>query len=213
MAKSLQEFNENYRFNQFLEMEEAEKAIKKTTISSVISTSLFYFVIIGMVLAAFIYSQQAKKGGNILGFSYYNILTRSMQSELPQGSFILVQARNEKELKVGDDITFAENETKLITHRIIQIYEDYEDSGMRGFQTQGVDNPAPDENIVYSANIVGKVIWSVPHLGIAFEVLADNVVIVIILFVILFALAFFLKIFFTPDRQKARAKEVESESE
>ena len=199
MARSLEEFNQDYRFNQFIAMEEAARNPQQTTKSTVVSNILFYSAIVLIIFFAFLYSQQAKQGGNLFGYSYYNILTTSMQSVLPQGSFILVKQTEGKDLEVGDDITFAENDTKLITHRIIQIYEDYEDSGQRGFQTKGVDNPAPDVNIVYEGNIVGKVIWNAPYLGFAFEFVGNNIFIFAGGIALLLLLAFFLRMFFTPD--------------
>jgi signal peptidase I, archaeal type len=203
MAKSLSEFNKHYRFNKFLEAEQKEQQAKKTTPISIISSVIFYFVLFAIVASAFIYSQQAKVGNNIFGISYYNILTDSMTSVYPRGTFILVKATKEQDLQVGDDITFMESETKIITHRIIEIIENHDDSNMRGFKTQGVDNPAPDKEIVFYGNVIGRVIWNVPMLGFILDYIVTHLLIVIIAIFILFAFAMCLKIFFGPEKRKA----------
>ena len=201
MAKSLIEFNKHYRFNQFLKAEQEERQSKKRTPVSIVSSIIFYFVLFAIVASAFIYSQQAKVGNNIFGISYYNILTDSMTSVYPRGTFILVKATKEQDLQVGDDITFMENETKIITHRIIEIIENHDDSNMRGFKTQGVDNPAPDKEIVYYGNVIGRVVWNVPMLGFILDYIVSHLLIVIIAILILFTFAICLKIFLSPDKQ------------
>ena len=165
----------------------------------VLSNIIFYTVLIGMLLFVLLYSQSTS-GKNIFGFSYFNILTTSMQSEIPQGSFILVKQTPGNELKIGDDIAFFKNADTVVTHRIINIIENYEDSGQLGFQTQGVDNPLPDREITYEGNVIGKVVFHIPMLGFILQYIAQHLMYVIVAAVLLFALAFFLKIVFTPEK-------------
>ena len=130
-----------------------------------------------------------------------------MQSEIPQGSFILVKAVDPTTLKVGDDITYFENESKVVTHRIIDISIDYEDSGQLGFHTKGVDNPAPDDYVTYEGNVIGKVIWHVPYLGFGLELVAGHLFIAVGIFVVLFIIAVLLKTAVTPDLRNAGNRE------
>ena len=102
---------------------------------------------------------------NILGYAFFEVLTDSMQSDIPQGSLILTKQIEYENIRAGDDITFWVDKKTTVTHRVISIIENYENSGQRGFQTQGIENPSPDPDIVYAANIVGKVAWYLPFLG------------------------------------------------
>ncbi|MDR2156852.1 MAG: signal peptidase I [Clostridiales Family XIII bacterium] len=95
---------------------------------------------------------------NFLGFSAFTVLTSSMQSEIPRGSFVLVRHVDPDGLQIGDDITYLKSNDTTFTHRITAIFEDYYE-GRRGFATQGVDNSAPDRETVIADNIVGKVIF------------------------------------------------------
>lgn len=210
---SLNEYHQTYNYKLYLEEINEENASSKKTASSFISGVIFYFTIISMVLIAFVYSQRSETGNNVFGFSYFNILTTSMQSELPQGSFILVKAVDPTTLKVGDDITFFESETKVITHRIINIYEDYEDSGYRGFETQGVDNKKPDDYVTMPPNVIGKVIWSVPHLGFILDLISSNIIYFAGAFILLFVLSMFIKVAITPDKKQHWMPDDEKQSD
>ena len=88
-----------------------------------------------------------------------------MQAEIPKGSLVIAQQVDPKTLQIGDDITFMANPTTTVTHRIIGIIEDYEDTGQRAFQTQGIMNDEPDAQPVPAVNVVGKVIFHSEVLG------------------------------------------------
>ena len=94
-----------------------------------------------------------------------NVLTGSMEPEIPQGALIIINRLDPSELQVGDDITFAVAPTITFTHRIIDIYENYADSGQRGFRTLGIANDAPDPEIVSEGNVVGRVVRPIPWVG------------------------------------------------
>lgn len=99
------------------------------------------------------------------GFSAFTVLTGSMQDEIPQGSLVITKYTDPALLEVGDDITYMSGPTSTITHRIIAITEDFQETGQRAFKTQGIMNEAPDEALVPGANIVGKVIYHNLKLG------------------------------------------------
>lgn len=93
----------------------------------------------------------------ILGFKAYVITTESMSPAINRGDIIII---HEKELlKVGDIITFFENDTgEIITHRIAKITDD-------GYITKGDSNTETDSRIVHSDNIQGKVTLILPTFG------------------------------------------------
>lgn len=190
-VKSIKEVQNSYKYKLFLEELEAAEVKPKRTFISTFSGFLFYFTICAIVMLVFIYSQRTGKR-NLFGYSYYNILTTSMQSELPQGSLIIVHKETDT-LKVGDDITFFESENKIVTHRIIEILDNYEDSGQIGYKTQGIENPNPDNYITYEGNVIGKVVWHVPYLGFVMAFIAKNVLLFAGLFIGLLLLSMLLR--------------------
>lgn len=203
MARELEEinaeFSKEYRLNTDKEAEPKSKTAR------LVSNIGFYSALALVLLVVFTYTQSGV-GRSMFGYSYYNILTTSMQSTIPQGSFILVKQTPGEELQVGDDITFFKNENTIVTHRIIGIQANYEDSGQYGFRTQGTDNPAPDQEITYEGNVIGKVVFHIPMLGFVLEYIANNIWIVVIGFALILALSYFLKIVFTPETPKEEQK-------
>ncbi|MDR3278712.1 MAG: signal peptidase I [Oscillospiraceae bacterium] len=153
---------------------------------------LFYAAIMVILLAALTGRSRNGAPRMFFGYSYFTVLTSSMQREIPRGSLVLVRRTDGGEIRVGDDITYMMDASSTVTHRVIEIYEDYNNSGERGFLTQGVNNTAPDPNVVYAPNVVGVVLFHVPIAGAALAYLGENVHIVLVLFGLLIALSFVL---------------------
>ena len=171
---------------------------KKRGMFALISDILFYLAIF-MVLFAVLTSSPGNNNGTVrtfMGYSYFTVLTPSMQDEIPKGSFILVKKTEPQELNTGDNITFMKDANTSVTHKITNIYENYENSGAKGFQTKGVNNADPDKDIVYEANIVGKVIFVIPGMGAAISYLKTNIYIIFIIFGLCILLSFLLRLLF-----------------
>jgi signal peptidase len=139
----------------------------------------------------FFYSQFGNQK-NFFGFSSYNILTTSMQSAIPQGSFVLVRSVSGSSLQMGDDITFFVDTDTQVTRRIIEVIENYEETGRYGFRTQGTDNPTADYGVTLEDNVVGKVIFHIPVLGFVLEWAGQHVALVMIGFAAVIALIYFM---------------------
>jgi len=133
-----------------------------------LSGVLFYGILLIIVASAFFLTRGDGQTGaprRFLNFSALRILTTSMEPELPRDALIIIQGVDPREIMVGDDITFLVSETSTVTHRVVQIIEDYADTGERGFQTRGIANPRADSEIVRATNVAGRVIWSNLYLG------------------------------------------------
>ncbi len=138
-----------------------KKQILKTTGSIV-----FYCFLVFLVIAAlFIRATSSGSPRSLAGFTGMIVLSGSMQSEIPKGSLVIAQQVDPETLEIGDDITFMANQTTTVTHRIIGIIEDYEGTGQRAFETQGIMNDEPDAQPVPAVNVVGKVIFHSLVLG------------------------------------------------
>ena len=178
---------------------------KKKSKASVISDIIFYMALVSMVIFAVLFSRGAFGEQTFGGYRFYEVLTTSMDSVYPRGSLVLIKTTDASELIVGDDITFTRGSGDLITHRIIEIKENYEGSGSRGFVTKGVDNAAPDEDTVLAESVVGKVVKGFSGLGATLSWLGSNLWIVLVLFLSLMAMSFFLKLLWR-EKKKIKAR-------
>jgi signal peptidase I, archaeal type len=152
----------------------SEQASRRPNAIKQIGSTLFFGMVIAAILALLIYPQNGI-GKNIMGYSYYNVLSASMQSELPMGSFVLTKSVSVESIEEGDNITFLKDSTTIATHKVIEIIENYDNSGSVGFRTKGTENPKPDEDIVYASNVIGKVVFSIPVLGYILSYIAKNI--------------------------------------
>jgi len=168
---------ERYHFSQKAHCRDRKK---KRGIFAAISDMLFYLAVFLILLAVFTTGVDNGAPRTVLGFSYFTVVSRSMQDEIPKGSFIFV--RQTGDLAIGDNITYMRDRNTSVTHKIVDIYDNYRDSGVRGFQTKGVNNFRPDEDIVYEGNIVGKVILVLPGVGSVMSYLSSNIYLVLLLY-------------------------------
>lgn len=93
------------------------------------------------------------------------VLTGSMEPALPVGSVAFVQKTGSQNLQVGDIVTFYRPDVPqkvLVTHRVAEVVDD---DGGASFKTQGDANTEPDDFLVPSPNVVGKVSKVVPRMG------------------------------------------------
>lgn len=145
-----------------------------------------YYGVMLCVIAGLLFAQQNGAVRSIAGLSIFNVLTSSMESEIPKGSMVITKSIDEGELYIGDDITFLVGPTTTITHRIVGIIENYNDTGYRGFETKGIENANKDKDVIVSPNIVGKVIYHNYYMGKVLEFIKAywvQIVIYLVLFI------------------------------
>lgn len=99
-------------------------------------------------------------GLRLLGFSPFNIETKSMEPNYPVYTLVYVKNINFNEIKKGDVITYINQSGSFVTHRITSI--DYTERSVR---TKGDANEFEDIMPTYEENIVGKVYFKIPYLG------------------------------------------------
>jgi len=87
-----------------------------------------------------------------------------MSPEMNPGDIVVSEYFDPEEIKINDIITFksAGNPKNCITHRVINITNEY--SSIH-FQTKGDANEDPDQGIVDSTELIGKVVFVIPYLG------------------------------------------------
>jgi signal peptidase len=176
----------------------AEKAKPHKALRAV-GNIAFYLSLAAALVVGLIYGTARGGTKTILGFSAFKVLSDSMQSVLPKGSLVITRQTDAADIQIGDDITFWLNEDTTATHRVIGIYENYEESGQAGFETRGVENPAPDPDIVYAKNVIGKVVWHIDGFGDTQEWIKDKWLIIVLTLAGVVGTAIALKIVFKKE--------------
>lgn len=102
----------------------------------------------------------------IAGFRTFTVMSGSMEPELPVGALIYIKPVNYYDLKVGDVISFVANkENTVVTHRIVDIEVDNNDTSVWRFRTKGDANAAADAQTVHCRNVLGVPIITIPQIG------------------------------------------------
>ena len=131
---------------------------KKQKKSSWIGNAVYYLLLALALLAVLIYTKHSS-GQSIFGYSAFTVITDSMYPEYPLDTLIIVREVDPGVIRVGDDISYIRSDNTLITHRVIEVHENYQQSGLRAFSTQGIANMFADKEKVYADNVVGLVIY------------------------------------------------------
>lgn len=170
---------------------------KKRSPLSILSSFLFYLLLIVVLALAFAYSQGPSNGKEIAGYRFYTVLTGSMESVIPQGSLVVVKEVDPKTLSVGQDITFYKDAQTVVTHRIEAITPTEENQLL--FTTKGVNNTRQDPDPVLDKNVVGRVLFHIPVMGKAFAFVVRNVFWVAGATALLMLIAFALRLLLAKD--------------
>jgi len=182
--RSLQELNHDFaKKNLTHELSATEPRMKtlspaimgeNRTFTAVLNI-LIYTIMAMLLLTLMVFRTGAGTSNTFLGHSCFAVMSNSMQDEIPKGSLIVVKQTDPQSIKTGDNITFLRNRTTFVTHKVIEIHENYNGSGTRGFSTMGVNNTNPDPEIVCADNVIGAVSFFIPALGFALSCIADNI--------------------------------------
>lgn len=116
--------------------------------------NVIYNIIAITVILAFLFTV----GVMATGMSVYAVATPSMAEEIPEGSLVFV--RKAKSYSEGDVINAVFPSGGTFTHRIIEL-----DSERQLVYTKGDSNQSVDPLPTPVKNINGKVVFSVPYLG------------------------------------------------
>ncbi len=98
----------------------------------------------------------------VLGYQTYEVVSGSMEPELPVGSLVLVKPADPHNIAVDDIIAFASDKDggAVVTHRVIEI-----DNENAEFTTKGDANELQDMNPVPFDNLIGRVEKHFPVMG------------------------------------------------
>lgn len=127
-------------------------------ILSIVALFLVFYIVTSTI---------AKKKGENPPVAIYTIVSPSMEPYIKKYDVIINFAiKEEKDLKVGDIITFYSDSIDTngftVTHRINQILDV---DGSKVYITKGDNNQQPDDGYITYKNIVGKYAFKIPQVG------------------------------------------------
>lgn len=116
-------------------------------------------VITILLFAVVVFSRIQGKTPEVFGYSFYVVVTGSMEPEIHVGDLIVVKETDKADIKVGDDILFYTDDDywisqniERVVHRVIAI----DDTGEEiSFTTKGVANLSADREP--AVNVIGVV--------------------------------------------------------
>lgn len=175
---------------------------------------IFYFLTISILVGAILFSVSKDSNKAFFGYRFYSVLTNSMRTPkelaykdgFSAGDIIIVQMINPAEIKKKDIITFNiltsdPKSDAVLTHRVIDIKHDIPDRDKgRYFVTKGDANTGEDTP-VSEKQVVGKVVWSIPKVGVVLSYIREYFYVSIGVLVSFFALIVSLRYYFSysPD--------------
>lgn len=122
----------------------------------------FFFTAVAAALVAVVVSVFAlMKGGYLPQATGFVVLSGSMEPAIGTGSVVVVQ-KALKTFSVGDVITFKRSGGDPVTHRVVSVKTE---NGETFYETKGDANATPDASLVNHTNVLGSVVWTVPHVG------------------------------------------------
>lgn len=105
----------------------------------------------------------------LMGYGIYEVVSGSMEPEIPVGSVVYVKAARPEEVEAGDVIAFNKGGS-VITHRV------EENRYVEGeFVTKGDANSKEDMEPVKYGSLEGKVVYHFPVLGRIMTLVSGNV--------------------------------------
>ena len=119
-----------------------------------------------------------KEYPDILGYSYFEVLTGSMRNEINISDIVIV--KSQANYQFGDIITY-KSKNYVVTHRVVKVEENI-------LVTKGDANNISDEPI-YKNQVIGKVVHKIEKAGIYIKVFTD-IKVIILMFIIIMLIVF-----------------------
>jgi len=128
-----------------------------------------------MAVLVFFLLQSRLAGGvpSVAGYQLYIVLSGSMSPAFETGSIVLVRPLPPSAVQVGDIITYrdAEDSDKIVTHRVMAVNQTAESLS---FTTRGDANDAIDPLPLLPANLIGRVSYTIPYLGLLLSLIKTD---------------------------------------
>ncbi len=121
---------------------------------------------LALVLVLIISAKLQGKVPDLFGYSVMQIVTGSMEDEIPTGTYILTKRTDPEKIKAGDIISFYSDEEIIYglpnTHRVVEVVKG--DGGIE-FVTRGDANPTNDGATAKADKLIGVYVGPLDWLG------------------------------------------------
>jgi signal peptidase I, archaeal type len=164
-----------------------------------------------IVFTAFfiLYVVNARKNGGqpVLGnYRLFNIVSGSMEPHIPVGSVVITKTGGTPSIAKGDVISFESNNI-VISHRVYDIYT--QNNGEKVYSTKGDANKNVDPDVIFSSQIIGKVVLHIPLLGFVLNYVATKQGMIVCVVIPMFVIAFYdIFLFFVELNRYLKSQEV-----
>lgn len=163
----------------------SEKKTKKKNALGITLSALWWSAVVLLVLLL-VNILGAKMTGNVprvFGYSIMNIVSGSMEDEIPKGSYILIKKVEPEKVKRGDVICFYSTDPQIYglpnTHRVVD--DPINNNGSIEFVTRGDANPINDKETAKAENLIGVYVKRLDTLTAFSNALKGNVMIFVII--------------------------------
>ena len=155
-----------------------DKFLKKTSKigKKVLNAIINILFVLALLLISFIVIQKVFFKDSIpqvFGYKVLQVVSGSMSGEIEVGQTIVIKSiKDENDLKVGDIVTYKEDNSTIITHRIIEINEE---KGQKEYVLKGDANNTHDIDPVHFDQMEGKYLFTITWLSSVIEFISTPI--------------------------------------
>ncbi len=131
-----------------------------TAVGILLCVVLVFVLIINTTLIVKSYAEPDKVP-SFLGYKPFIVLSGSMEPVILPGDLIITKNTDPTDIKVGDIITFRQDKTTAVSHRVTEVLTD----GGLAFHTKGDANVGADLSAVSAEALEGKYILRIGKIG------------------------------------------------
>lgn len=196
----------------------SEKKTKKKSALGITLSALWWSAVVLLILLL-VNILGAKMTGNVprvFGYSIMNIVSGSMEDEIPKGSYILIKKVEPEKVKRGDVICFYSTDPQIYglpnTHRVVE--EPINNNGSIEFVTRGDANPINDKETAKGENLIGVYVKRLDTLTAFSNALKGNMMIFVIisLQISMFGMATYAVIAFKGSKNSDKTSEIDKKT-
>lgn len=151
---------------------------KKKTIGNILF--IIFMIMMGVLIFTTIGTRIMGKEPSVLGYRLFVVDSGSMSPTLKIGTLTIVKEVEPVEIEKGNIITYYGSGTSVVTHRVVDI-----ENGGASFITKGDANETEDPLALDSNKLIGKVIFSIPYIGLLLKLLKTKAGLVVIGIIVL----------------------------
>lgn len=126
---------------------------------------IIYMILVLSLIFLMLLSKFSGTEPRLLSHRIYIVDSGSMSPSLKVDSLIIVKETPASEIRTGDIVTYyGQDRSVRVTHRVTEVL----DQG-RAFVTKGDANNTTDASLLKEERLIGKVVYTLPHVGKVFR--------------------------------------------